>query len=167
MMRDIYKTAKIVTVFLGAGTVEGRSLIAALNQLGHEAIAAGIQSLNDEELMELLNDKIDNSSSTVKVAALELADAERWFPWVSYHDLTKYEYWKRVWVFQEFCITSKCRIMLGRDEVDFETFADAHTLLIMMTGRTLRRLHEENVDLGIKVLEEEKKDNQNRVSTPR
>ena len=168
MMRDIYKTAKIVTVFLGAGTVEGCSLIAALNQLGYEAIAAGIQSLNDEQLMDLLNDKIDDSSSTVKRAALELADqAERWFPWVSYQDFTKYEYWKRVWVFQEFCITSECRIMLGRDEVDFETFADAHTLLNMMTGRTLRRLHEENVDLGIKVVEEEKKDNQNRVSTPR
>ncbi len=57
--------------------------------------------------------------------------------------------------------------MLGRDEVDFGTFAEAHTLLNLMTGRTLRRLHEENVDLGIKVVEEEKKDNQNRVSTPR
>ncbi|KAN0095751.1 heterokaryon incompatibility protein-like protein [Hyaloscypha variabilis] len=161
MMRDIYKTAKIVTVFLGAGTIEGRSLIAALNRLGHEAFVVGIQSLNGGELMDLLNDKIDDSSSTVKRAALELADqAERWFPWVFYHDFTKYEYWKRVWVFQEFCITSKCRIMLGRDETDFETVAGAHTLLNMMTGRTLRRLHEENVGLGIKVVEEEKKDNQ-------
>jgi hypothetical protein len=166
MMRDIYKTAEIVTVFLGAGTIEGRSLIAALNRLGHEAFVVGIQSLNGQELMGLLDDKIDDYSSTVKRAALELADqAERWFLWVSYHELTKYEYWKRVWVFQEFCITSKCRIMLGRDETDFETFADAHTLLNMMTGRTLRRLHEKNVDLGIKVVEEEKKDNQNRVST--
>ena len=153
---------------MGLGTVEGRSLIAALNQLGHEAIAAGIQSLNGEELMDLLNDKIDDSSSKVKGAALKIADqAERWFPWVSYHDLTKCKYWKRVWVFQEFCITSKCRIMLGRDEVDFDTFAEAHILLNVMTGRTLRRLHEENVDLGIKVVEEEKKDNRNRVSTPR
>jgi hypothetical protein len=168
MMRDIYKTAKIVTVFLGAGTIEGRSLITALNRLGHEAFAVGIQSLNAGELVGLLDDRIDDSSSTVKRAAMELADqAERWFPWVSYHEFTKYEYWKRVWVFQEFCITSKCRIMLGRDETDFETFANAHILLTMMTGRTLKRLHEENVDLGIKVVEEEKKDNQSRVSTPR
>ncbi|KAE9367399.1 heterokaryon incompatibility protein-like protein, partial [Stipitochalara longipes BDJ] len=158
MMREIYKTAKTVTVFLGTGTVEGSFLIGEINRLGHEAIAAGMHSLNGKELMDLLNDKIDDSSSTAKRAALKLADqAERRFPWASYNDFTKYEYWKRVWVFQEFCIAAKCRIMLGHDETDFDTFAAAHLLLNMMTGRTLKRLSDNNVDLWIKVLEEDNK----------
>lgn len=168
MMRDIYGTAKIVTVFLGSGTDEGLSLIGEINRIGGMAVAAGIQSLNDEELIDLLNDRIDNSSNEVKRAVVELADqAGRDFPWEAYNDFTKYDYWKRVWVFQEFCITPECRIMFGRDETDFETFAGAHILLNIMTGRTLDLLTKENVDLGTKISEERKKVNENdQVSNP-
>jgi Heterokaryon incompatibility protein (HET) len=161
MMRDIYKTARIVTVFLGPGTGEGHSLIGEIKRIGDEAVAAGILSLN-KELMDLLNDRIDNSSHKAKKDILELADqAERDFPWEAYNHFTKNDYWKRVWVFQEFCITAECQILLGRDEIDFKTFAGAHILLNIMTGRTLNRLSKENVDLGMKVSEERKKLNEN------
>jgi hypothetical protein len=49
-------------------------LIEEINHIGRLAITAGIQSLNDEELMDLLNDRIDNSSNEVKRAVLKLAD---------------------------------------------------------------------------------------------
>jgi hypothetical protein len=105
-------------------------LIGEINRIGGMAVAAGIQSLNSEEFMDLLNDRIDNSSNKVKRAVLELADqVGRDFPWKACNDFTKYDYWKRVWAFLEFCITAKCRIMFGCDETDFETFAGAHILL--------------------------------------
>jgi Heterokaryon incompatibility protein (HET) len=107
MMRDIYRGGKIVTVFLGSGTVGGYFLIGKINRIGGFAMTAGIQTLGGEELMDLLNDKTDNSSSKVKRAVLELADqVGRDFPWEAYNDLTKYDYWKRVWVFQEFFYNS-------------------------------------------------------------
>jgi hypothetical protein len=97
MMRDIYVIAKTVTVFLGLGMDEGSFLIGEINPIGRLAITAGIQSLNDEELMDLLNDRIDNSSNKGKRAVLELADyARRVFPWEAYNTFTKYDYWKRV-----------------------------------------------------------------------
>lgn len=51
--------------------------------------------------------------------------------------------------------------MLGRSETDFDKFAGAHILLNIMTGRTLDILTKDNVDLGMKVLEERKKANEN------
>jgi Heterokaryon incompatibility protein (HET) len=162
MMRDIYGTARLVTAFLGRGTDEGLSLIGEINRIGKMVVDAGIQTLSDAERMDLLNDRIYDSSSEVKRAVLELADqAGRTFPWKAYNDFTKYEYWKRVWVFQEFCITAECRILLGHAETAFETFAGAHVLLILMTGRTLDLLTKENVDLGLKVLGEGKAVNVN------
>lgn len=165
MMKDIYGMARIVTVFLGPGTDECLSLIGEINHIGKLAVDEGILSLKDEERMDLLNDRIDNSS---KRAILELADrAGRNFPWKAYNDFTKYDYWKRVWVFQEFCITAECRILLGRAEIAFDTFARAHILLTLMTGRTLERLTKENVDLGLQVLEKTKQVNENdQVSNP-
>jgi hypothetical protein len=158
IMKDIYGKANMVTVFLGPGTDEGVSLVQEINRIGVMAIAAGVQSLNREELMDLLDDRVDNSSSEVKQSIFDLADrVGRDFPWKAYNELTKYDYWKRVWVFQEFCITAACRIMLGSEVIDFEIFAGAHTLLNVMTGRTLRLLYEENIDLGLKVLKENQK----------
>lgn len=74
MMREIYGTANIVTVFLGSGTDEGLSLMGEIHRIGGEAVTAGIQSLDYEGLMDLLNDRIDNSPNGVKRAALELSD---------------------------------------------------------------------------------------------
>jgi len=168
MMRDIYKKARIVTVFLGSGTDESLSLIGEINRIGKMAIAANIQFLNNQELIDLLDDGIDNFSNEVKRTVSILANqAGRDFPWKAYNDFTRYDYWKRVWVFQEFCITAQCRIMLGRDEIDFETFDGAHALLNIMTEPTLDFLTKENVDLGMKALEERKKANENdQVSNP-
>jgi hypothetical protein len=64
-------------------------------------------------------------------------------------------------VFQEFCITPECRILLGREETNFETFSRAHILLNVMTGRTLDLLTKENVDLGMKISEKRKKVDEN------
>jgi hypothetical protein len=136
MMKDIYGAAEIVTVFLGSGTNESLSLMREINRIGDKAVDAGILSLRAEDILDLFDDKIGNSLSEVKRAVLELADqVGRDFPWEAYCNFTKYDYWKRVWVFQEFCITAKCRIVLGHDATDFETFAGAHVLLNLMAGR--------------------------------
>jgi hypothetical protein len=50
MMRDIYGTARIVTVFLGSGTDEGSFLIGEINRIGGLAVTAGVQSLKMKNL---------------------------------------------------------------------------------------------------------------------
>jgi hypothetical protein len=53
----------------------------------------GIHFLNDDELVDLLNDGIDNSSDECKRTTSELANqGRRGFPWEDYNDFTKYDY---------------------------------------------------------------------------
>jgi hypothetical protein len=53
----------------------------------------GIHFLNDDEIVDLLNDGIDNSSNEIKRAVSELANqGRRGFPWEAYNGFTKYDY---------------------------------------------------------------------------
>jgi hypothetical protein len=51
--------------------------------------------------------------------------------------------------------------MLGRDKINFETFAGAHILPNVMTGRSLDLLTKENVHLGMEISEKRKKVDEN------
>jgi len=172
IMGEIYNASTMVAVFLGGADkvdVEVLSFIPGIKKIVGEVGKKAILGLSNVERMDLLDDRIENHPAfihntrppnEVPNSISKFADlARRDFPWKAYSAFTKLEYWKRVWVFQAFCITAQCRIILGSDEVDFETFAAAHTLLVVMARRTNNVLMRENFVLGNKILEEKKKVN--------
>lgn len=128
MMARIYESCSEASVWLGPAENDSDAAMDRPQQIGQQALEAGILELNPE------------GGQTLELPFHDLARRERrtlFLPGIA--ALSKRVYWKRVWVLQEFSVPQHVMLYCGSRKIDATTFGAAFTFLGYITTLWLWR----------------------------
>lgn len=127
LMRDIYRTATRVIIWLGPSNTETYYTIREMQKLGDKLIEAGLWDLSTEQLLDWDFDQQDEAQTygtkraILQLKAEHLAQArndEYPFWWIM-SDLGKRPWFHRIWCIQECTNARVATFRCGNEEVDF------------------------------------------------
>jgi hypothetical protein len=131
LMRDIYKTATLVTVFLGPSSAGTDATMDMLDLIGTLALRLGIWDLKASDLDDWSNVPNDGSHiNTIKSQLLQFMHkfAEKMqegtdpFAWLNRADLGSRSWFWRSWVLQETAVAKGVVFVCGEKVVEYMAF---------------------------------------------
>ena len=145
LMRLIYEKASSVMVWLGPAANESEILMTALNDLGKQALDAGILRVYGKEfqkIFKILGDAdLTSEQQVIKDSVMRISDSlGLTFPFRALHHFTSRPYWNRVWIFQEITVASEVTVLCGEQEISFQHLAAARIFLFVHTTAIFPKL---------------------------
>ena len=128
LMRQIYKTAQRVVVWLGPSTPETDCTMQETRRFGAKLIGTGMWDLNSNELFPWNESRVYTSEAArtkqeINEIVIDLIQEVRQGKnpfWWNISDLRKRSWWSRVWCLQELANAREAVFRCGQEEVDFK-----------------------------------------------
>lgn len=146
-MREIYRNAHQVILWLGAATPQSNVCLQGVRRLGAELIQSGCFRVACNQLLQQTADNDDGSNPPTKTivdmfineqALAALRDEDSWWWFVS--DLGKRDWWKRIWCIQELANARIATFKCGHEEVDFRHYVVVAFVSILLEGHLARSI---------------------------
>lgn len=132
-MRDIYRFAKQVLVWLGEEEDDSNLAMDLITSLEREYVCNHQMTLAAES---------DMQGTVSRLLTNDLAPRR----WKALTVLLTRPYWSRVWVYQEFVVARAIEIVSGSRKVSGNTLLRAHTLLYMLRESVVKMDLDSSVD---------------------
>ncbi|KAF4629775.1 hypothetical protein G7Y89_g8367 [Cudoniella acicularis] len=139
LMKSIYEKAVSVMVWLGPASNDSDNLMAAVNDVGKQALEAGILKAHGKDFQLIFNGPDDTILSSEQIAIKESVQrlSEKVglnFPFQALKQFALRPYWTRVWIMQEIAVARKVTVFCGGQETSFSRLAG--TILFLLTHST-------------------------------
>ena len=148
-MRGIYGEAANTIVWLGPASEDSDTTMMKLDKTGKLLVETGIRdkmielgrlpSSSSEEYSSLEKDINDNLNDTYVTAMMDIPNVVDLV--TGCQALSLRPYWNRVWIIQEFVVSSKLQIRCGTQTIPFEHFHGCLLFLPFLTINIIQRLH--------------------------
>ncbi|KAF2677652.1 HET-domain-containing protein [Lentithecium fluviatile CBS 122367] len=145
LMRQIYKTAEHVFVWLGPATPDTNRSMQETRRLGSQLLQAGMWDLTSDDITRWTSaPNIDSSAARTKRQVMAIAndlfqkaqDGEFPFWWIT-SDLGQRAWWSRMWCIQELSNAREAIFRAGQEEVDFKAYWAVTLFIQIFNGRAL------------------------------
>ena len=145
-MRDIYRHASSVVVWLGTATEDSNEAMDAINAIGKVSLAAGILSLSTKDYRDFHNREENMRVAYIKhVLNSIFKEVGSSIPYSAIVKLSQRPYFSRIWIIQEVALGREVTFVCGTRRVAFSHFAAAATFL---TGYSLQKTAENAIALA-------------------
>jgi hypothetical protein len=144
-MREIYENAARTIIWLGESNDSTRKLFSHLYKFGKDAIDAGLNDLKEVDLKCWPEFGLDETKLKIKVKLEGLFpkmsrgyDNEGPFPLLDMIDLSEREWFKRVWVVQEFAVSREVEFRCGECTINGDHFVAGYLFCLLWIANELR-----------------------------
>ncbi|KAG4441307.1 hypothetical protein IFR05_003235 [Cadophora sp. M221] len=140
-MTEIYKAATSVFAWLGPATDGSDVAMAALEDIGENAIQAGQLRLSRETMLKLWDPDPEGLLASVRQPFIDLSEKIGLdFPQVEIKSLSTRNYFTRTWILQEFSVATDLVIACGKKRLTFPQLSASFLFLALHGVLTIERL---------------------------
>lgn len=128
LMRLIYERAITVIAWLGHAADDSDKVMAAFNDIGKQAIEAGILNTHGKEFQKIFHGlggmDLNPEQQAIKDSCNALSDKVGLdFPFRAFGHFASRRYWQRVWIIQEVSVAREVTVMCGVEQTRFSNIA--------------------------------------------
>ncbi|KAH6713313.1 heterokaryon incompatibility protein-domain-containing protein [Leptodontidium sp. MPI-SDFR-AT-0119] len=140
-MTEIYKAAASVFAWLGPATDDSDAAMAALVEIGEDAIEAGQLRLSRETMLKLWDPDPEGLLESVRQPFIDLSERIGVnFPQLEIKSLSERSYFTRTWIVQEFSVATNLVIACGKRRLTFPQLSAGFLFLALHRVLTVDRL---------------------------